>query len=338
MIATDMNTLYFLASLSFWEAIQRGWDVLQRDYAWYIVQPIQESLFANSMKAAILVGLVSGVVGSLVVVRGLSFLGEALAHSVLPGVAYMYQRAQRGTVPDYAKANPLFWGGLAAGIISAVIIGLLTRNNRLKSDTAIGVVYVGMFALGIAMVSRVESYAGDLSHILFGQILGVSAASLKLTFIFTMLVIGVVIVFYKEFLIISFDPVLAQTLQMPTEFFRFLLLILMAITIVVSLQIVGIVLMLALLVTPAATASLITSRLHWMMMLSALIGTASSMIGFYISYHFDIATGPAMVVVATALFVFVFVERMAGRYLQLITSRVQWYWQHRHELAPATSR
>lgn len=318
-----------LALFSWWELIQRGWDVLLRDYAWYITQPLSIVLFANSMKAAILVGLVSGVVGSLIVVRGMSFLGEALAHSVLPGVAYMYQKSRQGNLPDYAQANPLFWGGLGAGILSAVIIGLLTHNKRLKNDTAIGVVFAGMFALGIAMVSQVESYAGDLSHILFGQILGVSASSLKLTFYFSLLVIFIVILFYKEFLLISFDPLLAQTLHMPTEFFRFLLLILMAITIVVSLQIVGIALMLALLVTPAATASLITYRLHWMMVLSALIGAASSIIGFYISYHLDIATGPAIVIVATLLFLFVLAEQIVQRYALLLFGRLQSVWDYK---------
>lgn len=306
-----------------WELIARGWDVLLRDYEWYIAQPLQISLFATSMKAAILIGIVSGVVGSLVVVRGMSFFADALAHTILPGVAYMYQKSRSGGVPRYAQENPLFWGGMLAGVASALLIGLLTRNNRLKNDTAIGVVFAGMFALGIAMVSRVESYAGDLSHILFGQIFGISAKDLELTSIFSVGVISVVVVFYKEFLIVSFDPILARTLQLPTEFFRLLLLLLMSVTIVISLQIVGIALMLALLVTPAATASLMTHRLHTMMGLAALIGAASSIIGFYISYHMDIATGPSIVLAATALFLFVFVEQLIQRYMWLVVDRLK---------------
>lgn len=309
------------------ELIQRGWDVLLRDYQWYIADPLQIRLFATSMKAAILVGIVAGIVGSLVVVRGLSFFADALAHTILPGVAYMYQKSQQGNLPTYAERNPLFWGGLGAGILSALIIGLLTRNNRLKSDTAIGVVFAGMFALGVAMVSRVESYAGDLSHILFGQILSVSESDLKLTFIFSVVVVLVVTAFYKEFLLISFDPTLAQTLRMPTEFFRFVLLILMAVSIVVALQVVGIALMLALLVTPAATASLIVHRLHLIMFLSALIGAASSIIGFYISYHLDIAIGPSIVLVSTVLFVFIFGKQQLAQYMSLITSRFTWRWE-----------
>lgn len=306
-----------------WELIARGWDVLLRDYEWYIAQPLQIGLFATSMKAAILIGIVSGVVGSLVVVRSMSFFADALAHTILPGVAYMYQKSRSGGVPRYAQENPLFWGGMLAGVASALLIGLLTRNNRLKNDTAIGVVFAGMFALGIAMVSRVESYAGDLSHILFGQILGVSTKDLELTFIFSVGVIGVVVVFYKEFLIVSFDPILARTLRLPSEFFRLLLLLLMSVTIVISLQIVGIALMLALLVTPAATASLMTHRLHTMMGLAALIGAASSIIGFYISYHIDIATGPSIVLSATALFLFVFVEQLIQRYMWLMVGRLK---------------
>ncbi len=307
--------------LTIGEVVKRGWDVLWRGYEWYIAQPLEVPLFENSMKAAILVGIVSGVVGSLVVVRGLSFFADALAHTILPGVAYMYQKSRSGDVPGYAEEAPLFWGGLAAGIFSAVTIAFLTRNNRLRDDTAIGVVFAAMFALGIAMVSRVESYTGDLTHILFGQILGVSDEALRLTFLFSVAVITTVVIFYKQFLVVSFDPVLAQTLRLPTELFRFLLLILMAITIVVSLQIVGIALMLALLVTPAATASLLTHRLHYMMMLGALIGAASTIIGFYVSYHVDVPTGPSMVLVATALFGFVFIKQWIAQHLELF-----WRW------------
>lgn len=303
-----MNLFAIFATLSFWELIQRGWDVLYRDYQWFVLRPLQVDLLARSMEASILIGIVSGVVGSLVVVRGMSFFADALAHTILPGVAYTYQRSR--SVDD----NSLFWGGMVAGLISAITIGLLTRNERLRSDTAIGVVFAAMFALGIAMVSRVDNYAGDLSHILFGQILGVSQQDLQNTLIFSVIVLAIVILFYKEFLVVSFDPVLAKTMRLPTEFFRFLLLVLMAITIVVSLQIVGIALMLALLVTPAATASLMTKRLHIMMILAALIGAASSIIGFYISFHLEVVTGPAIVLTATGLFIFIFIKQLITQY------------------------
>lgn len=300
--------------MTIFETIQRGWDVLLRAYDWYLVQPSESPILLPALQAAIMVGILSGVVGSLVVVRGMSFFADALAHTILPGVAFMFQRQSSGDhLPGFTRDNPLFWGGLGAGIVSAFLIGFLTRQDRIRNDTAIGVVFAGMFALGIAMVSSVDNYFGDLTHILFGQIFDVTAQDLELTLVFGVVTLFIVFLFYKEFLIISFDTVLAQTLNMPTEFFRYLLLILMAITIVVSLQIVGIALMLALLITPAATASLMTYRLNIMMLLAAIVGAASSIIGFYISFHFGVAAGPSIVLTATALFVFVYVEQLLSQ-------------------------
>lgn len=315
-------------ALTLWQLIERGWQVLLRNYTWYVVRPLEQDLILRSMEAAILIGIVSGVVGSLVVVRGMSFFGDALAHSILPGVAFMYQRSQTGDVPDFMgeRRTPLLWGGLIAGIFSALTIGFLTRQERLRNDTAIGIVFAGMFALGIAMIARIENSSVDLTEILFGQILGVTVYDLQLTFFFSALIVGVVVVFYKEFMLVSFDLTLAKTLRLPTEVFRFLLLILIAVTIVISLQTVGAALMMALLVIPAATASLITHRLHWMMVLAALIGTACSIIGFYVSYHFDVVTGPAIVLTAATLFIFVFAEQNLLRFaaLWLVRGKTAW--------------
>jgi len=282
--------------------LKDGWAVLMHNIDVLILEPLSYPLLARSMEAAIIVGIISGVLGTYVVVRGMAFFGDALAHAILPGVAFMYQRTN-------GRTDDLFWGGLVAGILSALGIGVLTRHEKIKEDTAIGVVFAASFALGIAMISRIDNYAGDLTHILFGQILGVSPGDLNLIRLFGLGVLAVVALCYKEFMIISFDPTLARTLRMPSELFRLLLLVLIAVTIVVSLQTVGIALMVALLVTPAATANLMTQRLLPMMLVSALIGAASSIIGFYISYHQDIATGPAIVLTATAIFVFVFAEQ-----------------------------
>lgn len=292
-----------------WVLASGLWDTLLSEFQTLVLDPLRYPLLARSMEAAIVVGIVSGVVGTYVVVRGMAFFGDALAHAILPGVAFMYQRAS-------GRTDDLFWGGLVAGVASALGIGWLTRHERIKEDTAIGVVFAAMFALGIAMISRIDNYAGDLSHILFGQILGVSDRDLRLIILFSAIVLAVVALFYKEFLIISFDPTLARTLRLPAETFRLLLLVLIGVTIVVSLQTVGIALMVALLVTPAATANLMTHRLLPMMAISALIGAASSIIGFYVSYHGDIATGPAIVLTATAIFIFVFVEQQAGLWLR----------------------
>lgn len=296
--------------------LKDGWAVLLHNIDVLILEPLTYPLLARSMEAAIIVGVISGVLGTYVVVRGMAFFGDALAHAILPGVAFMYQRTN-------GRTDDLFWGGLAAGILSALGIGFLTRHEKIKEDTAIGVVFAASFALGIAMISRISNYAGDLTHILFGQILGVSQSDLNLIRLFGLGVLAVVALFFKEFMIISFDPTLARTLRMPTELFRLLLLVLIAVAIVVSLQTVGIALMVALLVTPAATANLMTKRLLPMMLVSALIGAASSIIGFYLSYHQDIATGPAIVLTATAIFVFVFAEQQIARAALELSQRWQ---------------
>jgi manganese/iron transport system permease protein len=299
--------------------LQRGWLALMHNFDMLVLAPLKYDILSRSLEAAIIVGIVSGVLGTFVVVRGMAFFGDALSHAILPGVAFAYQRSA-------GRTDRLFWGGLIAGVLSALGIGFLTRHEKIKEDTAIGVVFAAMFALGIAMISRIENYAGDLSHILFGQILGVSDNDLKLIIVFAVIVLGIILLFFKEFMIISFDPVLARTLRLPNEFFRLLLLVMIAVTIVVSLQTVGIALMVALLVTPAAAAHLIAKRLLPMMGVSALIGAASSIIGFYVSYHKDIPTGPAIVLSATAIFLFVFAEQQIPRavvsYVQLWRARL----------------
>jgi len=201
---------------------------------------------------------------------------------------------------------PLAVGALIFGLLTAVGIGLLTDRGMLKEDTAIGVVFAGFFALGVALLSATGNYAVDLAHFLFGNLLGVSAADLIVTAVLGFLVLLVIFLFYKEFLVISFDMDLAKTLRLPTTFLRYLLLVLIAVTIVVALQVVGIALMLAMFVTPAATASLITRRLPSMMAVAATIGAFSGATGVYASYYLDIASGPAVVLVATTIFMLVF--------------------------------
>ncbi|HEX3053569.1 MAG TPA: metal ABC transporter permease [Aggregatilineaceae bacterium] len=306
----------------FFTTLKFGWMALLHNFDALILAPLRYDILSRSLEAAIIVGIVSGVLGTYVVVRGMAFFGDALAHAILPGVALMYQRTK-------GDSDGLFWGGLIAGVLAALGIGYLTRHEKIKEDTAIGIVFTSMFALGIAMISRIENYTGDLSHILFGQILGVSENDLKLIAGFGIAVIVLITLFFKEFMIISFDPTLAKTLHLPGEWFRLLLLVMIAVTIVVSLQTVGVALMVALLVTPAATANLISKRLLPMMVVSAVIGAASSVIGFYVSYHKDIPTGPAIVLSATGIFVFVFGEqqviRLMGQLAQR-TKRAKYQW------------
>ena len=264
----------------------------------FFLEPLSYPFMVRGMAAAVIVGIVCALVGSYVILRGMAFFGDALAHAILPGVAIGY------LISGAASAS-LFWWGLVTAILTAVGIGAISKGAQLKEDTAIGIVFAGMFALGIALISTMRSYTVDLVHLLFGNVLGVTTASLLLTAVFGGLVVLIIIAFYKEFLVISFDPVLAETLRLPTEALRYLLLMLIAVTIVVSLQTVGVALMLAMLVTPAATAYLLTRRLPTMMAVAAFIGAISGVVGLYLSYYISIASGAAIVLVCTGIFLVV---------------------------------
>jgi manganese/iron transport system permease protein len=201
--------------------------------------------------------------------------------------------------------EPLFWGALVAALISSVVIGAIARNTNIREDTAIGIVFAGMFALGIALISTVRSYSIDLSHFLFGDILGISTSDLVRTIVIAAFILAAVLIFYKEFLVLSFDPLLTATLRLPARGLEYLLLGLISLTIVISLQAVGVALMVAMLITPAATAYLMTRRLPIMMALAALIASISGVVGLYISYYASVASGAAIVLVCTVIFVIV---------------------------------
>jgi manganese/iron transport system permease protein len=253
----------------------------------------------RALLAVLLVGAVCGVIGSFVVVRGMSFFGDALAHAVMPGIAVAF-------VTGNLHNGGIFVGGLVAGIASAVGIGWLTRHRTLKEDTAIGIVLAGMLALGIVIISQQRSYAGDLSHIMFGNILGVSNEDLWLMLACGLLVIAVITLLYKELLLMSFDQSLASTLKLPSEALRLLLLALIAVTIVASLQAVGVALMLAMLTTPAATAQLLTKRLHHMIFVASGLAMGSGVVGLFLSYYLNTASGATIVLTSTLLFLIVF--------------------------------
>jgi len=242
-----------------------------------------------------MVGVLCAIVGCYVVLRSMAFLGDAMAHSILPGVAVAY----------LLKGN-LLVGALVAAVIVALGIGFLSRQGTLKEDTAIGILFAAALSLGIALISTARTYAKDLTHILFGNVLGVSTSDLWLTAVVGLAVLITIALLYKEFLVISFDPVLAATLRLPAESLRTLMLILLALTIVVSLQTVGVGLVTAMLVTPGATAYLLSQRLPTMMAISAAIGASSTLIGLYLSFYINIASGAAVVLVATSMFVVVF--------------------------------
>ena len=264
-----------------------------------LLQPLSYEFMQRGMIAAILVGIVCAVVGSYMVLRGMAFFGDALAHTILPGIALGY-------LVNGGAREPLFWWSLGTSIAAALGIGAISKSSQIKEDTAIGIIFAGMFALGIALISTVRSYAVDLSHFLFGDVLSVSASSLWLILIFGTIVLLTVFAFYKEFTTLSFDPVLAATLRLPVGPLNNLLLILIAVTVAVSLQTVGVALMVAMLVTPAATAYLLTHRLSHMMFLAAVFAALSGVIGLYLSFYMSIASGAAIVLTATLFFLIAF--------------------------------
>jgi len=270
----------------------------------WLLLPWQYAFMLRALIGAVLVGSLCAIVGTYVVLRGMAFFGDALAHAILPGVAIGY-------LVGGGARQPVFWWAMLAAIFSAVGIGTIQKSVKIREDTAIGIIFAGMFALGIALISSVQNYTIDLSHFLFGDILGISQSDLLRIAAFGGLVILAVVVFYKEFMVISFDPILATTLRLPVKLLDYLLMVLIAVTIVISLQSVGIALMVAMLITPAATAYQLSRRLPVMMLVAALIASVSGVIGLYISYYVNIASGAAIVLSATLIFLVVWVVKLS---------------------------
>ncbi len=271
----------------------------------WLVEPLTYGFMQRGLIASILVGIVCAVVGTYIVLRGMAFFGDALAHTILPGVAVGY------LVSGNSRAD-LFWWALGTAVVSALGIGAISKKTHLKEDTAIGIIFAGMFALGIALISTVRSYAVDLSHFLFGDVLGVSTQDLLIILIFAVIVLVLIWAFYKELLTISFDPLLATTLRMPVRAINNLLLVIIAISVAVSLQTVGVALMVAMLVTPAATAYLLTNRLPRMMLLSAIIAVTSGVVGLYASFYLSISSGAAVVLTCTSFFMITWIIKSFG--------------------------
>jgi len=261
----------------------------------WLTEPISYAFMQRSLLASLMVGVLCAVIGCYVVLRGMAFMGDALAHAILPGVAIAY-----------LLHGNLLLGGLIAAVIVALGIGFFSRQSELKEDTAIGILFAAALALGVALISTIRTYATDLTHILFGNILGVSPGDLWLTVGLGGVVLATILLLYKEFLVISFDPVLAATLRLPAERLRNLLLVMLAVTVVVSLKTVGVGLVTAMLVTPGAAAYLLTRRLPAMMVVAAVIGAFSGIAGMYLSFYANIASGAAIVLTASGIFLLVF--------------------------------
>jgi manganese/iron transport system permease protein len=255
----------------------------------------------NSLLAIILVGVVCAVIGVYVVLRRMAFIGDALAHTILPGIVFAYLN----------QLN-LFIGATVAGLLTALGIGWLSRRESVREDTAIGIMFTFMFALGILLMSSVRSFR-DFSHILFGNILGVTPTDIGLIAAVAVIVIGSLALFHKEFELTSFDPTHARVIGLRADRMRYWLLILLALTVVTAIQAVGVVLTSAMLVTPAAAASLLTNRLPRMMFLAAGIAVFSGVVGLYASYRFNVASGASIVLACTVFFGAAWVGRAIWR-------------------------
>ncbi len=258
-----------------------------------LIEPLQYGFMQRSLIVAILVGLLCAVVGSYLMVQRLALLGDAISHSVLPGLAIAFMLG----------AN-IFVGAFIAGVLSTMAIAWIRTRSPIKEDAAMGIVFSAFFALGITLITLIQkSNKIDLNHFLFGNILGVTSDEVWNTAFIAAIVLLVVGLLYKELLFYTFDPLGAQAVGLPVNLLNFGLMLLIALTIVASMKAVGVILVLSLLITPGATAYLLVKRLHQVMMLGAAIGIISSISGMYLSYFFNLPSGPAIVLVASGLFV-----------------------------------
>jgi len=257
-----------------------------------LLDPLSFEFFLRALIASALVGTVCAVVGTYVVLRGVAFIGDAIAHAGFPGI-----------VVAYLLGWPLYLGAAAAAVGTALAIGIVTRRAGVRQDTAIGVLFAGTFAFGVFLFSTIKGYVADLFSFLFGNVLAISATDLIALTVLGLGVILIVALLWKELLYATFDPLGAAASGIRVDALELLFLALVAITIVVSLQAVGIILVVAMLVTPAATAQLVTVRFTRLMLAAAAIGVASAILGLYISFWLDVASGATIVLVQTLWFV-----------------------------------
>jgi ABC-type Mn2+/Zn2+ transport system permease subunit len=272
----------------------------------FLLEPLSYAFVLRGLAAGLLAAVSCALLSAFVVWRGMAFVGDALAHAILPGI-----------VVAYVVGFSLFFGALVAAAFAVVGIGLISAQRRLKEDTAIGIVFSGFFALGVLMMSRITTYQ-DLSHILFGNILGVASSDLILMAIVVVVTMAALALSYKEILVASFDPAHSVAIGLSPTMIRYILLFLLAMTTVVAIQTVGVILVLSLLVTPAAAASMLSKRLGAIIGLSVVMSVVATIAGFYFSFYSDLASGPAIVLLLTCFFILAFTwsvirDRMRGR-------------------------
>jgi manganese/iron transport system permease protein len=256
-----------------------------------LLEPLRYDFFVRALVASAMVGAVCAVVGSYVVLKGLAFLGDAISHATFPGI-----------VVAYLWHAPFYLGAAIAAVGTSLAIGWVARRGSLRTDTAIGVLFAGMFALGVFLFSALQGYVADLFAFLFGNVLAIGADDLVALLLLGALVLGIVGVLWKELLYATFDPLGAAATGLRVGWLDSLFLALVAMTIVVSLQAVGIILVVAMLVTPAATAQLLTARFVRLMGVAVAVGVLAALVGLYVSYWLDAASGATIVLIETLMF------------------------------------
>ena len=262
----------------------------------FLREPFEFAFMQRALMATLMVSVVSACIGTFVVLKGLAFIGDALAHASFAGVA-----------TAFVLGGNIYLGAVVAVLVTALAIGFVGSRARVNFDTAIGVLFVGAFALGILIVSRQPNYTVDLFSFVFGNVLGVGRSDLVLIALMGLTVLTMVALFYRHFLFTAYDPTMAAASGVPVGLVQYGLLALLGISTVVALKAVGIVLVVAMLVTPAATASLVVRRVHYIMALGAVVGAVSSVVGLYVSYYAEVASGAAIVLTATLFFLLAFV-------------------------------
>jgi manganese/iron transport system permease protein len=256
-----------------------------------LIEPLSYEFMRQAISIAIMLGILCAVVGSYLIVQRMGLLGEVIAHAVLPGLAIAF----------YLGID-IFIGAFVSGTLSTFIIAWIQSQSRLKVDVAMGIVFSGFLAFGIALITLLKSKI-DLHNFLFGDILGIDANDVIRVLLITILVLIFVVLFYKELLFYTFNPLGARASGLPVNLIHFGLISAITLTIIASMQAVGVVLVISLLIGPASTAYLLVKELHQMMILGAVFSCFSSVTGMYVSYYFNIPSGAAIVLVATVLFI-----------------------------------
>ena len=259
----------------------------------------------NALITAIVVGVVAGAVGCFIILRGMSLMGDAISHAVLPGVAL-----------SFILGLDFFIGAIVFGLLAAIIITYIKGNSIIKSDTAIGITFSSFLALGVILISVAKS-STDLFHILFGNILAVQDTDMFITMGVGAAILLLIWIFFKQLLITSFDELLAKAMGMPVNFYHYLLMVLLTLVSVTAMQSVGTILIVAMLITPAATAYLYANSLKSMIFLSSTFGATASVLGLFIGYSFNVAAGSSIVLTAASFFLISFFIAPKQRYLKL---------------------